>query len=365
MDSQPSTVHSQHAAYLAQRSFGSLDGVRAWSVLAVIWHHSVPIEPAAFPLLNRGFLGVDMFFVLSGFLIVTLLLRERDRHGTISLKNFYARRTLRIFPVYYGLLAALGTLYLLKPDAGSASTYWDELPYYLTYTSNWIKAGVFPIAWSLAAEEQFYLLWPPIERFLRGLVWPALALVIGVSQAVNFGLLDPALEGWLGASAADLSILQATFTPIALGVGLAHLLHRPTPYARLARWLAHPSAAPLALAAVFASCSWPIDDLSGWPRLSIQLAFVTLLASLVMREDHALRPLLYPRPLRRLGQISYGMYLFHIYFCVASEKLLVKAGLASGPTIFLVATLATAVTAELSFRFFESPILRFKRRFAV
>lgn len=365
MDSKPPTAGPQHAAYLAQRTFGSLDGVRAWSVLAVIWHHAVPYDPAAFPLQNRGFLGVDMFFVLSGFLIVTLLLRERDRHGTISLKKFYARRTLRIFPVYYAMLAAFAALYLLKPGAGSAATYWAELPYYLTYTSNWIMAGVIPIAWSLAAEEQFYLLWPPIERFLRGLVLPALVIVIGVSQAVNFGLFDPMFEAWFGASAAELPILQATFTPIALGVGLAHLLHRPAAYARLARALAHPAAAPLALAAVLATCSWPAEDLAGWPRLAIQLALVALLASLVVREDHALRPLFHPRPLRRLGQISYGMYLFHLYLCLACEKLLAKAELDFGPVIFLVATLATAVVAELSFRFFESPILRFKRRFAV
>jgi peptidoglycan/LPS O-acetylase OafA/YrhL len=87
-----------HATYRTTKHFASLDGVRCCCILAVIWHHC-PHPPSPANVLERGFLGVDMFFVLSGFLIVTLLLRERDRSGRINLKNFYVRRTLRIFPI--------------------------------------------------------------------------------------------------------------------------------------------------------------------------------------------------------------------------------------------------------------------------
>src|SRR4051812_43977390 len=114
-----------HQTFLGTRSFGSLDGVRGLCILAVLWHHSGPAS--GIPLSQRGFLGVDMFFVLSGFLIVTLLLRERDRTGRISLRKFYARRTLRIFPIYYLLIFGLLFLYLVfRPESAGAKSYFAD-----------------------------------------------------------------------------------------------------------------------------------------------------------------------------------------------------------------------------------------------
>ena len=150
-----------HWSYIRTRTFGSLDGVRGLCILGVVWHHVLGES------FKRGFLGVDMFFVLSGFLIVTLLLRERDRRGTISLKKFYARRMLRIFPIYYLLLFVVFLLYLVtKPASSTAKEYYLALPFLLTYTSNWVhlQAGNVGIMWSLATEEQFYLVWPMIEK---------------------------------------------------------------------------------------------------------------------------------------------------------------------------------------------------------
>jgi len=86
---------ASHREYLGRKRFGSLDGLRCIAILSVIWHHS---NDTSIPFLRRGFLGVDLFFVLSGFLIVSLLLREADHKGRISLTSFYARRTLRTFP---------------------------------------------------------------------------------------------------------------------------------------------------------------------------------------------------------------------------------------------------------------------------
>jgi hypothetical protein len=95
-----------HATYLATRTFGCLDGLRALAIVAVVWHHAVPagVGVAA---LDRGFLGVDLFFVVSGYLIVTLLLRERDRRGAIDLRAFYMRRLLRIVPLNYAVIASI------------------------------------------------------------------------------------------------------------------------------------------------------------------------------------------------------------------------------------------------------------------
>ena len=151
--------------YRDNRTFHSLDGIRALCILAVIWHH-VPTWTEC-TIFQRGFLGVDMFFVLSGFLIVTLLLREKDRQHRISLKNFYIRRALRIFPIYYLVLFLVLLMYVAtKASSSNAQMYYRKLPFLLTYTSNWVEISVanMGIMWSLATEEQFYLLWPAIEK---------------------------------------------------------------------------------------------------------------------------------------------------------------------------------------------------------
>ena len=137
----------------------SLDGLRAISILAVVVGHGVPIFGIQSHLMGHlGNFGVRVFFLISGFLITTLLLKEWDATGGISIKNFYIRRALRIFPAFYvyvgvvGVLAALGLIELYKGDMMHA----------LTYTMNYHmkRAWYLNHIWSLAVEEQFYLLWP-------------------------------------------------------------------------------------------------------------------------------------------------------------------------------------------------------------
>src|SRR5678816_1344035 len=94
---------SRYRAYLGLERFPSLDGLRALSIVPVIWHHSTPRQLEG--VLGKGPLGVHLFFAISGFLITTLLLRERRATGAISIAGFYARRSLRIFPLYYAVLA--------------------------------------------------------------------------------------------------------------------------------------------------------------------------------------------------------------------------------------------------------------------
>jgi peptidoglycan/LPS O-acetylase OafA/YrhL len=353
-----------HRDYLDRRTFGSLDGLRAASILAVIWHHATQRGIFSLPMADRGFLGVDMFFVLSGFLIVTLLLREFDRNGRISLRNFYARRTLRIFPVYYAVLGALTLLYLWKPEAGSASTFFAELPFYATYTSNWVDTTVLALTWSLATEEQFYLFWPPVERYLKPLAVPILLVVIGISQLVNFGFFDSQLANIFGDDASILPILQVTFTPICFGVLLARLLHSPQGYLRLARFCGGRFQALLGVALVLVACNLPTSDISGWSRLLIHLSMSYLLVTLVVREAHMLLRFLQFAPIKRIGTISYGMYLFHIFAVTAALKILDRLSLEGAVAAFLLTTLLTVVVSEISFRLFENPIMRWKKRFS-
>lgn len=351
-------------AFRARRRFGALDGVRCLCILAVIWHHAPrPADMAAG--LTRGFLGVDMFFVLSGFLIVTLLLRERDRNGSISLRDFYMRRTLRIFPIYYLLILGVGALIVAGAASGDrAATYWSELPYLLTYTANFIEIDTVNLAivWSLCMEEQFYLTWPWIERYVpRRAAWGVLAGLIGVNQLINFGVLDGPIAD-LGLRT-DLSMLDATFTPIALGVGLAHALHHPRGFAALHRVLGRAWAAPLLLVALVLAITVPPGDISGLPRLIIQVAMVLLLGALVLREDHVFRRPLQLAPLARLGAISYGLYLYHLWGFHVARAVAKRVGLDSWWIVMILALVVSVVISELSFRFVEAWFLRLKDRF--
>ncbi|MBB5896534.1 peptidoglycan/LPS O-acetylase OafA/YrhL [Kutzneria kofuensis] len=181
--------------YRRTKVFASLNGLRCLSILAVIWHHCGG-DVAGIPVPRTGYLGVSLFFVISGFLITTLLLRERDQHGQISLRRFYARRSLRIFPLYYTVVAIYAVLVLLvwKPSA-YGNDYLHNLPAFLTYTSNWFVplGSELYLAWSLAAEEQFYLVWPVIERFTAR-KWPVL-LAVAILM-VSVALSTPAATVW-------------------------------------------------------------------------------------------------------------------------------------------------------------------------
>ena len=352
--------------YLGIRTFASLDGVRALCILATIWHHSGPVTRIDF--FQRGFLGVDMFFVLSGFLIVTLLLRERDRTGGISLKKFYARRALRIFPIYYLLIFGMLFFYLaIKPGTPGARSYLAAFPFLVLYVSNWVAVpgNNLAILWSLATEEQFYLGWPLVEKLARPVgVALILAGVLLVNQMINFGVLDP-LFTWLYGGQVRLAILDVTFTPIALGVLLAHLLHAPGTFSRLFAVMGHRFSSLIAGTLLLALVAlWP-TDLSGPGRLSVQLGMMLVLGTLVAREDHWLRPVLSFRPLAYLGTISYGVYLYHMWAMHPVRLVFVKLGWPVGSVLFFLCTVViSTIVAGLSFRFIEQPLLKLKARFA-
>ena len=355
-----------HETYLARRHFESLDGVRCLCILSVMWHHAE--IGYALRASTRGFLGVDMFFVLSGFLIVTLLLRERSATGAVSLRRFYMRRVLRIFPAYYGLLLVLTVGYLLfRPGEGS-SLFFATLPWYVVYLSNWslLQAPNLGIMWSLATEEQFYLVWPACEKVVRGPWLPVLlGAVLVVNQLINFGWLD----GWFASlyglpEVPELAILDTTFTPICLGVILAHLLHGRSGFERLAAWLGHRHVPALLLLALVVEVQLSPADISGWPRLLIHTTMALWLGSLVVGDDHSLRPLLAFRPIARIGAISYGMYLFHLWAFHLARGINGWLALDFELALFLTGSLVTVVVAELSFRFLEAPFLGWKKRFA-
>jgi peptidoglycan/LPS O-acetylase OafA/YrhL len=349
-----------HAAFLAQRFFGSLDGLRAVAVVAVVWHHT---GASSFPdsvLLQNGDSGVQMFFAISGFLIATLLLRERERHGRVALGAFYARRALRILPLYYAVLALyLGLVLAFEAQTDAGAQFLANLPYFVTFTSNYFVASegrvIFYFAWSLAAEEQFYLLWPALEsRVPRRVLLGALALV-----ALLAGLQQNAGHPLFANEAVVGIVLAHVATPILLGVLVAHALHDPRGFRVVWALLGRPLAAPLLGAAVLAASSHEES-----PLFLMQGLFTLLVAATVVREDHRLAPLLRRPRLMLLGQVSYGVYLLHMLCANVARRALERAELDSPVALFLVTLGAATLLALASHRTLERWFLAYKGRFS-
>jgi peptidoglycan/LPS O-acetylase OafA/YrhL len=358
LDRAPSFV-----SYQQTRSFGSLDGLRALSIIAVVYHHAQG-QLAFGKLSGRGFLGVDLFFVISGFLIVTLLLRERSRTGDISLRHFVARRALRIMPLYYGVIVLSVVLFVgLRGSDRQGQLFLSELPYYLTYTTNWFHpATLLAITWSLSAEEQFYLVWPPIEKYLRGAVVVAVVLV-GLSQVIQLGLIDRWLLAWFGWSKDDPAMLrETTFTPILLGVIVAHVMHTPRGFARLAGVLGGRAVPAVLLLVMIGLLAGAPDDIRGWPRPTLQLMMAALVISCTVREDHVLAGLFQWAPVRRIGALSYGIYLWHM-FVLDPVMRVTKKGWLSGYLLFPVTLALSVAVAQVSYSLYEERFLRLRERF--
>jgi peptidoglycan/LPS O-acetylase OafA/YrhL len=344
-----------HAEFLRRSYFGSLDALRALSIAGVIWHHA-GAPNHAWRLLDRGAHGVTLFFAISGFLITTLLLRERERFGSISLPRFYARRTLRIFPLYFAVLGGFcAVMWWLGGESRSAQRFFDALPHYLTYTANWgtSHAAPFGYSWSLSAEEQFYLLWPPVLVLLgtRLAVWPLVGLLIA-HQAAAVGRLDGILPpGSFG------NRLLATVQPaIGLGVLLAVVLRTRRGHAALSAILGGRYAPVLGFAIMVGVLSLPPLDPA--TAVVIDVAMALVVASVVIPRAHVLAKPLGSWPLVRIGVVSYGMYLFHGPVMTGARALGLSPVLA-----FLASLVATWGLAELSFATFEKVFRRLKSRF--
>ena len=275
--------------------------------------------------------------------------------------GFYLRRSLRIFPVYYGLLAVLAVAFTIKPGGKNGAPFFHDLPYLLTYTTNWIPAAsLMGIAWSLAVEEQFYLVWPPIEKWLARWAWAILLAFLAVNQAANFLLASGVLARWFGPENTPW-MAEVTFTPICLGVALAHVLHSPRGF-RILRVGSRRRAPVAVLAAFYVDCWAAPPHIAGWPRLSMQVLMAILLASCVVRERHWLSPVLDTAVMRRIGVVSYGIYLYHLLGMHAANMVLGRSHVAFPHDRFWLTFFITWGMAEVSYRFYETPFLKLKER---
>jgi peptidoglycan/LPS O-acetylase OafA/YrhL len=360
-------MEQSYEKFRSVRFFGSLDGLRALSIVAVIWLHSWWETPyytrlEAVPVLRQGFYGVQVFFVVSGFLITTLLLREMERYGTISLRDFYIRRALRIWPLYYAVLAIyiVDALAFERGTVRSAS-FLHYVPSFATFTYTWFisanwPGGMFNLAWTLSTEEQFYFFWPVVLKFLRGM-WSSVLLIgiIALKLATDHHLTERVLPpGWL-----PTRIVLNIAIPICLGVLLAQALHRERGFRLLYRVLGWRWAAPMMLVAVLV-CLAPVRP----PFLVAFVATTALVGACVVREDNGLAWLLRLKPMAFVGTVSYGMYLLNSLCLHGVRAILNPIGVAYPPVIFAITLGVTVAAAFLSYRFYESRFLALKERFS-
>jgi peptidoglycan/LPS O-acetylase OafA/YrhL len=355
---------AEHQVFLDTRYFASLDGLRCLSIVAVIWHHAAGHLPGYF---GGGYLAVKLFFVISGFLITTLLLREKEKYGKVSLPDFYLRRTLRIFPLYYAVLALYLVVVLLTPARTSADQqaragFLHNLPYFATYTSNWfveLTSGprvIFYFAWSLATEEQFYLLWPCVVALGKNWRLPVfVAVALGAAGMAK----ELLLPGGASPTGGVLIRIGTSIAPsICLGCLLGYCLHYRRGYRIAFRVLGPAWSAPAALAALAVTAAIP-----GTPIFGIQLVMVWLVGACCIRPHHLLSPWLGNPVVRYVGTISYGMYLLHMLALNVARRV-VPAPQCGPVATFLAALALTIVAAALAYRFYELPFLKLKQRFS-
>lgn len=351
---------SDHDRFLQTRHLPGLDGLRCLAILPVVWHHATPrLLPGV---LGKGAVGVDLFFALSGFLITTLLLRERRAAGKIRLAPFYARRALRIFPLYYVVLGFY-TLRALQTQGSSevARHFLHALPLHATYTSNWFlnydvpHPVMFAFSWSLCVEEQFYWVWPWLVALTRRrrLLAVAMSAAIAVDMLAEHALLAPVLPpGSLG-----LRVVTSFATPIGCGSLLALLLDAPRGFEVARRVLGGRLAAPLLLAL---SAYWL--TIPATPYFSLSLTLAGLVGAVALRADNGLAWLLERSPIRRLGVLSYALYLVHIT-ALGLVRRIVPALQDSALAVFALGLPLSVAFAELAHRLVEVRGLRWRARF--
>ncbi|ATB30033.1 acyltransferase family protein [Melittangium boletus] len=349
------SAKAAHQAFLRTKTFGALDGLRALAILAVVLYHVLEAREG---LVGRFYLSVSLFFAISGFLITTLLLRERDTTGTISLKGFYARRSLRIFPLYYAVCALYIVLvFFLEHDVAVRGAFFDNVRYYLTYTSNWfIKLDegriIFYFAWSMATEEQFYLMWPFVVRYFKGTWGPVvfmsglLALGLFAGWGVSSGFLDTR-HLWV-------RILSSISISICMGCLSAYLTHFERPFVWTWKVLGQVWSAPVLVALVTAAV-WNHDT----PLWLSSLLLTLMVVAMCIRPHHVFAPLVDHKWLRYMGSITYGIYLLHMI-----SLNIVRRVVPHNLALYYVLTIALSmVLATISFRYFEKPFLKLKNRF--
>jgi peptidoglycan/LPS O-acetylase OafA/YrhL len=363
------------AAAHTQRRFyqPELDGLRFYAFLGVFICHTLPFDGAFYrrfhlpipwlwgAIAKSGAAGVDLFFALSAFLITSILLREREETGGISLRRFYLRRILRIWPLYF-LLIAVGVV--LSHTMAKQSLPWYYVAGYLLFVGNWVHAvfgrpeSICSPLWTVSIEEQFYLIWPLLMKMLRrrGMI---------VAAIVTFLLATLCRVGFMLAGSSGGFIYYGSVSrcdSLALGILLALFADHLPRLTRRARWLLLAGG----LLGWVASSAWlneqpgPVDIRMVLGRLIVSLAAGAILYACLHSHSRLVRG----EWVVRLGKISYGLYMLHLTGILIMLSLFRPVWgwqlLATKALGFVM----TVILAMASYRWVESPFLHLKDKFA-
>ena len=359
---QPASMQTRPAHDIA-----SLDGLRAVSIGLVILSHTRSLLPTSIAnsgifryIVGGGLHGVQIFFVLSGYLITMLLLREYERTGTVSLKHFYARRFLRIFPPFYAYLALLAILWIAGIVPEHWLTYFAAATYTFVYLPNpqgWLVLH----AWSLSIEEQFYLLWPILllgtcrRRKSLHLALCGLAAMPIVRIVLFFAFAYPA------GSVPHALVILGSIDTLLVGCCLA-LLQNRAPWRDAQRRFINGASASAMLVVGFVLVPYASAKSTGGPVFACLSAFGPTITALsiggilvyVAENEHSLAGrFLNFSLIRHIGIISYSLYLWQQFFSSETKPLQ------------LVNYLFMLLAAEASFWLIETPVLRLRARLGV
>lgn len=370
----------------SQRHIRALDGLRGLAVLLVMFHHilldqgQTPLDQVIRSVRGIGWIGVEFFFALSGFLITRILFDSRG--GGNYFRNFYARRMLRIFPLYYAVVIGCLVLIPLVPQlaqrvppvaGGWSVSYW----LYLSNIHNALHPAdghpVLYVAWSLAVEEQFYIVWPFVVAMLsRGAL---MRVCVGVA-VVGLGFRSLCVSGIIPIENMT-PLTPARLDSIAMGSLVALAFYQVNMQAALRRWawpvLLSVGAAAIALAIYEGDFqSHPIGQTLGMTMVSI-MAGALLIVVATATTGGAVHRLFNGRLLVMLGTYSYGLYLFHspVRFVVHQTfshwlpmPLLWGSEILAQLRDLAIAIPLTLAVAMVSWYCFESRFLKLKRHFA-
>jgi len=371
----PAPVQSTSAK---KRSFyrPELDVLRFFAFLAVfLFHfnhpaeyytqHGIPraVAIAGSSIIEGGVFGVDLFFVLSAYLITELMLREKDVCGSLDVKGFYLRRILRIWPLYFFYI---GLALIPAFNPGHVFT-WRAAAAYVLLAGNWsvilwgwpIHSIIGPL-WTVSIEEQFYLAWAPIVRNLtrKNLAVAALSMLV-ISNVIRISMV--LVHGGMNSVWCN---TLARLDPIAAGVLVAAVLRGGIPSFRAATRCCMLVIGIVSFAMV--ANFWKIHEPESlkWVPTMVGYPVVAIGATLIMLAVLGVQ-LRMPRSLLYLGKISYGLYVYHALGNLLSGMLIPVHTAFIQLALRPIAALAiTIVMAAISYAVLETPFLKLKKRFA-
>jgi peptidoglycan/LPS O-acetylase OafA/YrhL len=402
-------MSSRAPTAIVGRKLQSLDGLRAVAIILVFLHHieiyipavNQPIRVAGM-YIAQGWMGVDLFFVLSGFLITGILLDTREANNYFA--AFYARRILRIFPLYYVVLTVVILLgsWLNSPRVAATLPLPQDRWLYYCYLANWIGlwkgqwGGVNYLAhfWSLAVEEQFYLFWPLVIWLVRPRSIPWVAGTVAVAAAVM-------RFAWVTQGGGERAVAFATTSrldELSIGALCAFLFRDAERMARIRKYLPRIAGFGIGsfLLAVSGMLFFPeragllmygsspvphtvedatlfFADCGGYSLLALGFGALVLLAADTERDHTRMQKFLKSRWLAPIGTYSYGIYVFHVPIIGAAalfvlpglvKRLRTEAEVVFAACSYIIGLAAvTFVISALSYEFFEKRILRLKRYF--